>query len=528
MPDFTPDERRLADAFDSVRAPQRTNGWVSRPPRAFRGASGWMGPLAGVAAIAVIGGGLGAYFGLRANLGGTAGAGAIPSPRTQAAMTFDDATGTMVLFSGLGKANAVLRDTWTWDGHAWTQQHPATSPPARFGGLMAYDPQSHDVVLFGGTSSPVEPVTGSGCAIAGSPASTGTSAGANANIPAAACSPSSNPVVPPDPLLSDTWTWDGSNWHRAPGGAHPPWGGEMATDRASGHIVLLTNPIPEPLTPARSAPAAGPNIALPCPVKGATMPNDTVVCPGGILPQETVQTWIWRDGRWHLVVTAPVGTGSGHLVTDPRTGRLAYFSASSPVVCVVPDIRQPAAPTASAATGLPGGCLSGEANGSLGTWTETTWNGSSWTTAATGPSVPAGFLEGSVASDLGRRLIVFQQGSSGDTYVFDGFWRKASSLAHPPGLNGASMAYDAATGQVVLFGGATTRSLSDQTWVWDGTNWALLTGTLSASPTLLPATAPPLPSGGVTGAPGAEPQLPTNGACPTVPSSNPHVVEPAC
>ena len=43
---------------------------------------------------------------------------------------------------------------------------------------------------------------------------------------------------------------------------------------------------------------------------------------------------------------------------------------------------------------------------------------------------------------------------------------------HPARMAGASMAYDAATGSVVLFGGATTagRALSG-TWTWDGTTW---------------------------------------------------------
>jgi hypothetical protein len=528
MSDLTPEERGLADVFESVRAPQGADAWMSRAPRAFRGRSAWLAPLAGVAAVAVIGGGVGAYVGLRANLGGAAGVGAIPAPRTQAAMAFDDATGTMVLFGGLGNANTVLRDTWTWDGHAWTEQHPATSPPARFGGLMAYDPQSHDVVLFGGTNSLVEPVAGTACASAGSSSSAGgTSAGTNASAPVPGCSPSSHPVLPVAPLLEDTWTWDGSNWHHATGGSHPPWGGAMATDRANGDVVLVTNPIPEPLTPAQDTPAAGSGVALPCPVKGAPIPNDTVVCPGGVSPPETVQTWVWRDGGWHLASTGPLGTGTGQLITDPRTGRLAYFSGSIPVICVVPAPGKPAAPTAAAAAGLPGTCANGAVGGSTGTWTETTWSGSSWKTAATGSDAPAGFPENAVAADLGRKLIVFLQAWSGDTYVFDGFWRKANSLAQPPGSKGASFAYDTVTGQVVLFGGATQSGLSNETWTWDGTNWRLLTGTVSALPTSPPSIAPPLPSGGATGAPG-QPVLPSNRACPAAPSSNLHELEPAC
>src|SRR5262245_35402669 len=35
----------------------------------------------------------------------------------------------------------------------WTQQHPATSPPARVGAWMAYDAATGTVVLFGGVNS---------------------------------------------------------------------------------------------------------------------------------------------------------------------------------------------------------------------------------------------------------------------------------------------------------------------------------------------------------------------------------------
>ena len=44
-------------------------------------------------------------------------------------MAYDAADGTVVLFGGQGRSGS-LGDTWTWDGSAWTQAHPSTSPPA--------------------------------------------------------------------------------------------------------------------------------------------------------------------------------------------------------------------------------------------------------------------------------------------------------------------------------------------------------------------------------------------------------------
>jgi hypothetical protein len=71
-----------------------------------------------------------------------------PSHRGDAAMAYDAATGTMVLFGGAGFG--VSGGTWTWDGSTWTQQHPAASPPARYDAMMAYDAATGDVLLFGG------------------------------------------------------------------------------------------------------------------------------------------------------------------------------------------------------------------------------------------------------------------------------------------------------------------------------------------------------------------------------------------
>jgi hypothetical protein len=61
-----------------------------------------------------------------------------------------------VLFGGYG--NRAFSDTWTWDGTTWTQQHPATSPPARGQAAMACDAATGTAVLFGGTTPHRPPV----------------------------------------------------------------------------------------------------------------------------------------------------------------------------------------------------------------------------------------------------------------------------------------------------------------------------------------------------------------------------------
>jgi hypothetical protein len=77
----------------------------------------------------------------------------MPAPRTAASAVYDAADGTVVMFGGSDRTG-TLRETWTWDGSSWRRQHPTVSPPAREFALMAYDPALRQVVLFGGETCP--------------------------------------------------------------------------------------------------------------------------------------------------------------------------------------------------------------------------------------------------------------------------------------------------------------------------------------------------------------------------------------
>jgi uncharacterized protein (TIGR03437 family) len=60
-----------------------------------------------------------------------------------------------------------------------------------------------------------------------------------------------------------------------------------------------------------------------------------------------------------------------------------------------------------------------------------------------------------------------------DTWIWDGTnWTEMSPKTSPPPRLGHAMAYDAAHGRVVLFGGfdPSDNALND-TWLWDGSNW---------------------------------------------------------
>ena len=81
----------------------------------------------------------------------------------------------------------------------------------------------------------------------------------------------------------------------------------------------------------------------------------------------------------------------------------------------------------------------------------------------------------------------FGSGSSngttyGDTWLWDGQWSLATPAASPPSRKGHVMAFDAARGKVVLFGGWRTGALLNDTWEWDGATWTQVLTTLQPSP----------------------------------------------
>src|SRR5881628_2028 len=72
-----------------------------------------------------------------------------PAARDNMGMADDAARGRVVLFGGY-EFGSFVADTWTWDGTAWTEQHPTHSPIGRCCMAMAYDAARRLVVLFGG------------------------------------------------------------------------------------------------------------------------------------------------------------------------------------------------------------------------------------------------------------------------------------------------------------------------------------------------------------------------------------------
>jgi hypothetical protein len=461
--------------------------------------SRWSRPLVGLASVAVIGAGMGAFFGIRA----VAGAGSSPASagqppaRTGAAMAYDPANGSVVLFGGESRFH-TLDDTWIWDGSGWTQAHPATSPPPLENVQMAYDPVSHDVLLVGGQqlatpdSGSVACSGGSGSSSSGSTGSTGISVPPNEPIPAIAPAPSESAnarqgtaaaasgcdaVVSPD---AATWLWNGSDWSKA--AVSTPFvvfgSGAIATDPVSGRVVLLPRgPFAEP-----ALGEAEPAIA--CPMQSPADPGAQPNCSGPIFADPA---WTWNGHEWNVM--APNLSASSYelfrssIVDDAVTGKLATFggNVAQPVPvpfpcsgCVGNNALQPSAAD----------------NG-----TESIWTGTAWkivTTYTGGPEMPGTAFVGDTATHSDVAL------ADGQTWIWTGVWTRAHPATAPPVVSGAASAYDETTGQIVIFGGSGTSSntagLYDQTWTWDGSNWTRRGGSAGPSvviPVPSPVSVPP-------------------------------------
>jgi hypothetical protein len=68
-----------------------------------------------------------------------------------AGIAFDADSRLVIVFGGWGGSNGQeMKQTWSWDGTNWVLLSPARSPSARDGLGMAYDPNRHEVVVFGG------------------------------------------------------------------------------------------------------------------------------------------------------------------------------------------------------------------------------------------------------------------------------------------------------------------------------------------------------------------------------------------
>lgn len=225
-------------------------------------------------------------------------AGGRPPLRFGAAIAYDAARKTIVLFSGIrGDGSAPLADTWTWDGCQWASHNLSTTPPGRSFGAMAYDPGHSNVVLFGGGS-------------------------ANS-----------------DNARNDTWIWDGQGWSERHPTSAPPLmsGADLAYDKTAGAIVLVGQSLRGESTVTwtwdgrawaskQPAHAPGPR-ADPALAPGA----NSLLYFGGTSPfgDRLSDLWSWNGSDWSQVQLKPGPAGG--------PARMARDDARASVVLLEED-----------------------------------------------------------------------------------------------------------------------------------------------------------------------------------------------
>jgi hypothetical protein len=353
-------------------------------------------------------------------------------------MAYDAATKSVIMFGG---SNVLpVSYTWSWDGHSWTQLHPVHSPPARQGAAMAYDPSRQVVLMFGGSGYSIGDESKSGPD--GSDHSTS---------------------------YSDTWSWNGSDWQRLSisfvGTGQDPVQPDpaMAWDASDGSMVL------------------------------------DEICPGAYTcfqGNSRTWEWDWTSLSWtHVPTPGPIpwdAAGQGD-TSPPDLISGGWLSAFKPLA--YPGYSR--AISSDPANGDVFFSAQGQTNQffaqnvasidhtNVENWR---WSGNSWhpLTVSGAGSTPSGASTGNISGNslplpklaptADSRLLLFD--GWGESWIWDGAgWTKWSGTS-PGWRGGAAMAFDAATGEDVLFGGQATadRQLFADTWVWGSQGWRRVAG----------------------------------------------------
>lgn len=165
---------------------------------------------------------------------------------------------------------------------------------------------------------------------------------------------------------------------------------------------------------------------------------------------QTNETWSWNGQSWHQLHPS---------VSPPALqGSMVYDAASRQTILFLTQVQD-------------GGSIANEM------WN---WNGSTWQQIQ--PPVVPEVLGASIAYDAARGQVLLFGGEtpgaggtnmfSNATWTWNGLtWQEQQPATAPSPRTGATLAYDEADQQIVLYGGITATGLSSDTWTWNGLTW---------------------------------------------------------
>lgn len=385
--------------------------------------------------------------------------GATPPPaRAYHRLAFDPSGFRVVMFGGLGE-NGYLQDTWTWQASSWTKRNSPISPSPRSHYGMAAT-RTGTVILFGGrnASGPLNDTwewNGQSWA---------------ERFPATTPDPDGGTLMVEDvngaTLLrqGQTFRWTGVNWEHAQApGLHYGALASAAYHADTQEIFVVTDDTTwrgRHGEPFRQVPEGAQPVAQPTDPIGAEL----VSAPYGLLRLSPTRDATFAENVFALSNSRWVPFPTAAEVYPVGSARMAFDAKRGNAVLIDRDDL---------------------ANTSR-TWT---WNGTSvQRPAGQEPSPPVRYFT-SMTFDVAHEEVVLFGGMSpnggvamGDTWTWDGTtWRERRPPNNAPPRMAAVMAYDAAHGYVLMFGGKGDGAVLQDTWTWDGTTWQ------ERSPKTLPA-----------------------------------------
>jgi hypothetical protein len=232
--------------------------------------------------------------------------------------------------------------------------------------------------------------------------------------------------------------------------------------------------------------------------------HSTVLFGGFGNPEYFGDTWTWRDG-WtkQAPATSPSARQGPGMTYDANSGTIVLFGGMTSNGVFLndtwtwdgvnwtqqfPPVSPPArrfdlqGMTYDADTKMVilfGGIKDANYDVFGDTWT---WNGTTKTWLEEFPASSPSPRRAPIAYDSASGTVVLFGGDIGngatvfnDTWTWNGkTWTQQFPATSPFGRLDAAMAYDASLELIVLFGGQNTPVEYNDTWAWDGTNWAEL------------------------------------------------------
>jgi hypothetical protein len=396
-----------------------------------------------------------------------------PAVRAAHAMAIDTKRSQIVLFGGrTGHAKTDLNDTWIFNGFDWTEAQPATSPSERAYSGLAYDSTRDRFVLFGGAHAESDGKTST--------------------------------------TYHDTWEFDGTNWTKTNDSGPDIVKPKLAYDEDTRQMILVGADSTF-VTHMYVYDSAGGSwneqkpANLPACFSGgslAYLPDaKLVIATGGICTSSptTEDVVAWDGTDWHPVTATntPARLFDAAVTYDQSRqttlvfGGVSTISLITTAVTPLPDLNAFAGTVWSVrfdsttpprrslpvfvtdpdrnAIWMTGGVNEVESLADL-------WKVQSGSFELQAPTGGPGACNPTGAYDSDRHLLVVVCTDS-TTFEFDGTtWTPAGAKNYPPARRFSSIAYDKTLKKTVLFGGYNGSNYSDETWLWDGTNWTQAEG----------------------------------------------------